>query len=142
MTRTTSLLAASITAMMLAACATQSPEPAADPAAVSTAVSTDISKNPRFAAVDSQLTSRLKLQNIGERREGDLLRFQAVLQNDWHADVKFKYQVLWYDEGNMLVGAESRPWHAVTLPSGSVHAIEATAPRPSADHYVIQLQDQ
>jgi uncharacterized protein YcfL len=138
MTRLKTLLAASVATLMLAACASQSTEPAADPAAVST----DISKNPRFAAADSQLTSRLKLQNIGERREGDLLRFQAVLLNDWHADVKFKYQVLWYDEGNMLVGAESRPWHAVTLSSGSVHAIEATAPKPSADHYVIQLQDQ
>jgi len=142
MIRIKSLFAASALALMLAACANQSTDPAADPAAASTAASADISKNPRFAAADSQLTSRLKLQNIGERREGDLLRFQVVLLNDWHADVKFKYQVLWYDEGNMLVGAESRPWHAVTLASGTVHAIEATAPRASADHYVIQLQDQ
>lgn len=138
MTRTTSLLAATIAALMLAACANQSAEPAADPAAVST----DLSKNPRFAAADSQLTSRLQLQTIGERREGDLLRFQAIVLNSWHADVKFKYQVLWYDDGNMLVGAESRPWHAVTLTSGSVHAIEATAPKASASRYVIQLQDQ
>jgi uncharacterized protein YcfL len=137
MTRIKSLLAASVAALMLAACANQSTEPTADPSAVST----DISKNPHFAAVDSQLTSRLKLQTIGERREGDLLRFQVVVLNDWHADLKFKYQVLWYDAGNMLVGAESRPWHAVSLASGSVHAIEATAPRASADRYVIQLQD-
>lgn len=138
MTRIKSLLAASFATLMLAACANQSTEPAADPADVGT----DISKNPRFAAADSQLTSRLKLQTIGERREGDLLRFQAIVRNEWHAEVKFRYQVLWYDEGNMLVGAESRPWHAVTLNSGSVHAIEATAPRASADRYVIQLQDQ
>jgi len=137
MTRIKSLLAASVAALMLAACANQSTEPAADP----NAISNDLSKNPHFAAVDSQLTSRLKLQTIGERREGDLLRFQVVVLNDWHADLKFKYQVLWYDAGNMLVGAESRPWHAVTLASGSVHAIEATAPRASADRYVIQLQD-
>lgn len=134
MTRIKSLLAATVAALMLAACASETTEPAADP--------TSIASNPRFAAADSQLTSRLKLQTIGERREGDLLRFQAILLNDWHADVKFKYQVLWYDEGNMLVGAETRPWHAVTLSSGSVHAIEATAPRPSASRYVIQLQDQ
>lgn len=138
MTRTTSLLAATIAALMLAACANQATEPAADTAAVST----DLSKNAHFAAADSQLTSRLKLQTLGERREGDLLRFQAIVLNSWHAEVKFKYQVLWYDDGNMLVGAESRPWHAVTLNSGSVHAIEATAPKASASHYVIQLQDQ
>lgn len=138
MARLTSLLAAGITALALAACANQTTEPGADPAGISA----DISKNPHFAAVDSQLTSRLRLQTLGERREGDLLRFQAIVLNSWHAEVKFKYQILWYDTGNMLVGAESRPWHAVTLNSGSVHAIEATAPRASADHYVIQLQDQ
>lgn len=142
MTRTTSLLAATVAALMLAACANQSAEPAAGPAAVSADLSSHLSKNAHFAAADSRLTSRLQLQTIGERREGDLLRFQAILLNSWHADVKFKYQVLWYDDGNMLVGAESRPWHAVTLTSGSVHAIEATAPKASASHYVIQLQDQ
>jgi len=134
MVRIKSLFAASVTTLLIAACANQTTEPATDP--------TNIATNPHFAAVDSQLTARLKLQTIGERREGDLLRFQAVVRNEWHADVKFKYQVLWYDEGNMLVGAESRPWHAVTLTSNSVHAIEGTAPRASANHYVIQLQDE
>jgi len=128
-----SLLAASFVALLATACANQSTEPSADP--------TSISANPHFAAVDSQLTSRLKLQSLGERREGDLLRFQAVLQNSWHSDVNFRYQVLWYDAANMLIGAESRPWNAVSLRPGTVHAIEATAPRASADHYVIQLQE-
>ena len=132
-TRHSLLLAATLTAMLATACANQSSEPTADP--------TSISTNPHFAVVDSQLTSRLKLQSLGERREGDLLRFQAVVQNSWHADVNFRYQVLWYDAGNMLVGAESRPWHNVELRPGTVHAIEATAPRASADHYVIQLQE-
>ena len=65
-TALTSLFAATIAALMLAACANQATEPAADTAAVST----DLSKNAHFAAADSQLTSRLKLQTLGERREG------------------------------------------------------------------------
>lgn len=128
-----SLLAATLAALLATACANQQSEPATEPAGLAT--------NPHFAANDSQLTSRLKLQSLGERREGDLLRFQAVLHNSWHSDVSFRYQVLWYDAGNMLIGAESRPWHAVSLRPGSVHAIEATAPRASAEHYVIQLQE-
>lgn len=128
------LIAATLTALLAAACASQQTETAADP--------TSIASNPHFSTTDSQLTSRLKLQSLGERREGDLLRFQAVIQNTWHADVNFKYQVLWYDAGNMLIGAESRPWHAVNLLPNTVHAIEATAPRASADHFVIQLQEQ
>ena len=133
MARITHLLIAGIAALMLGACASQPSAPGD---------ATDISKNPHFAATKGQILSRLKLQTIGERRDGDLLRFQAVVLNTWHSEVTFKYQVLWYDAGNMLIGAESRPWHAITLAPNSVHSIEATAPRASADHYVIQLQDQ
>jgi uncharacterized protein YcfL len=134
MTHRKSLAAITLATLLVSACAGQQSAPAADP--------TDIRTNPHFAATDSQLSSRLKLQSLGERREGDLLRFQAVILNNWHADVSFRYQVLWYDAGNMLIGAESRPWHAVSIRPNSVHAIEATAPRASAGHYVIQLQEQ
>ena len=46
---------------------------------------------------NSLLSSRISVEDLRQKRAGDLLQVQAVLENDWKFQLDFQYKFKWFD---------------------------------------------
>lgn len=88
-----------------------------------------------------QMQSRLEIQDVRTRKQGDLLQVSVDLRNRWKFELDFQYQFRFYDKDGFEVMPEGRPWTQLVINGNGVSTVQATAPNPSASSFKIIVKD-
>lgn len=73
--------------------------------------------------------------------EGGLPQAKAILKNDSRVTQKFEYKFVWFDENDMPIDDESRPWKSVSLQGRDTVSVGGTGPNDRAKKFQIQVRD-
>ena len=87
------------------------------------------------------LYSRLQIMQLDERRVGDLLQVQALLENAWKFELDFQYKFKWFDADGFELAPEGQPWRQLILPGRNQANVQALAPNPTATRYELWVRE-
>ncbi len=90
---------------------------------------------------NSLLSSRISVEDLRQRRAGDLLQVQAVLENDWKFRLDFQYKFKWFDADGFELEPEAQPWQQVVMAGRSQNSVKGVSPNPSAVRFEIWVQE-
>jgi uncharacterized protein YcfL len=90
---------------------------------------------------NSLLSSRISVEDLRQKRAGDLLQVQAVLENDWKFQLDFQYKFKWFDADGFELEPEAQPWRQVVMAGRSQNSVQGVAPNPSAVRFEIWVQE-
>ena len=90
---------------------------------------------------NSLLSSRISVVDLRQKRVGDLLQVQAVLENDWKFQLDFQYKFKWFDADGFELEPEAQPWRQVVMAGRSQNSVQAVAPNPSAVRFEIWVRE-
>ncbi|WP_348677631.1 YcfL family protein [Alcanivorax profundi] len=90
---------------------------------------------------NSLLSSRISVESLRQKRVGDLLYVQAVLENDWKFQLDFQYKFKWFDADGFELEPEAQPWQQVVMAGRSQNSVKGVSPNPSAVRFEIWVQE-
>lgn len=73
--------------------------------------------------------------------EGGLPQAKAILKNDSRVTQRFEYKFVWFDENDMPLDDENRPWKSVSLQGRDTVSVGGTGPNDRARKFQIQVRD-
>lgn len=87
------------------------------------------------------LATRLKVSNIKARKIDNLLQVQVDLHNHYDFDLDFEYKFKFFDKDGFEVAPDSRPWTPIVITGNETASVQAVAPNPSAETFMIYTKD-
>ena len=88
---------------------------------------------------DSELNSKVIVQNVAKRRLNDLLNVEVRLRNLTDDVLDLEYRFMWLDDGGFNL--ETTPWMAVTLSGKQTKAIEQIAHFKNASDFKFEYRE-
>lgn len=73
--------------------------------------------------------------------EGGLPQAKAILKNDAGTTTKFEYKFVWFDEHDMPLDEDNRPWRPATLQGKDQLSVGGTGPNDKAKKFQIQIRE-
>ena len=73
--------------------------------------------------------------------EGGLPQAKAILKNDAGTTTKFEYKFVWFDENDMPLDEDNRPWRPATLQGKDQLSVGGTGPNDKAKKFQIQIRE-
>ncbi|HEX6592695.1 MAG TPA: DUF1425 domain-containing protein [Moraxellaceae bacterium] len=73
--------------------------------------------------------------------EGGLPQAKAILKNDAGTTTKFEYKFVWFDENDMPLDEDNRPWRPASLQGKDQLSVGGTGPSDKAKKFQIQIRE-
>lgn len=73
--------------------------------------------------------------------EGGLPQAKAILKNDSRVTQKFEYKFVWFDENDMPLDEDNRPWRSANLKGKDTVSVGGTGPSDRAKKFQIQVRE-
>ncbi len=89
---------------------------------------------------NAALGRQLAFGIANQRRQDDLLTVAARLSNRTRSDLALQYRVSWFDGDGMALESDASAWQPLLLHGGEQHLIQASALRPEAEGYRIDVR--
>ena len=90
---------------------------------------------------NSLLKGRLSIEDLKERKVGDLMQVQATLENGWKFELDFQYKFKWFDANGFEIAPESQSWRQLVMAGRTQANVQGVAPNPSAVKYEIWVRE-
>lgn len=87
------------------------------------------------------LATRLKVSGIKTRKVDNLLQVSVDLHNHWDFDLDFEYKFKFYDKDGFEVAPDGRPWTPIVITGNETASVQAIAPNPTAETFMIYTKD-
>lgn len=73
--------------------------------------------------------------------EGGLPQAKAILKNRAGTTQNFEYKFVWFDDHDMPIDEDDRPWRPVSVPGHDQVTVGGTGPSDRAKRFQIQLRE-
>lgn len=92
---------------------------------------------------DSSLSQKIHILNVAEDLvSGNILRVQAILQNNRKKSITLNYIFEWYDANGIIIPSTSKQWKSIHLRGAESLPVVGIAPSPNAVDFVLKTAEK